>query len=73
MKLQTKYLLIFVIFIFSITKAGTTGKIVGEIFDSEFGQPLIGANILVEGTYFGAAADLDGYFMIPIFHPETTI
>jgi len=69
MKLQTKYLLIFVIFIFSITKAGTTGKIVGEIFDSEFGQPLIGANILVEGTYFGAAADLDGYFMIPNIPP----
>jgi len=69
MKLKTKYLLIFVMLIFSITKAGTTGKIVGEIFDSEFGQPLIGANILVEGTYFGTAADLDGYFMIPNIPP----
>jgi len=44
--------------------AGTTGKITGTITDAETGEPLIGANILVKGTALGAAADMDGYFMI---------
>jgi len=49
--------------------AGTTGKIVGNIYDKDLGEPVIGANVIVEGTFFGAAADLDGYFMIPNIPP----
>nr|NIT56649.1 carboxypeptidase-like regulatory domain-containing protein [Fodinibius sp.]NIV11621.1 TonB-dependent receptor [Fodinibius sp.]NIY25232.1 TonB-dependent receptor [Fodinibius sp.] len=52
-------------FIFStIIWAGTTGKIAGFVRDAETGEPLIGANILVSGTYLGAATDQDGYFYI---------
>ena len=44
--------------------AGTTGKIKGKIVDKDTGEPIVGANVIIEGTYFGAAADLDGYYYI---------
>ncbi len=43
---------------------GTTGKISGKIINSDNGDPLPGANIMVLDTYLGAAADGDGQFMI---------
>jgi len=47
-----------------IVIAGTTGKIAGRITDAESGEPLPGANIIIEGTLIGAAADADGYYVI---------
>ncbi len=44
--------------------AGETGKISGYIVDKSTGEPLIGANVIVEGTYLGGATDLDGYYFI---------
>ncbi len=44
--------------------AGTTGKIAGRVADLETGQPLSRANIVVEGTPWGAMADDRGYFNI---------
>lgn len=44
--------------------AGTTGKLSGKIIDAETKEPIVGANIILEGTYLGAAADLDGYFFV---------
>ncbi len=44
--------------------AGTTGKLVGYIKDADTGEPVVGANVIIEGTYLGAAADLDGYYYI---------
>ncbi len=44
--------------------AGTTGKISGRITDADTGEPLVGANILIKGTSLGAAADIDGYYVI---------
>lgn len=41
-----------------------TGIISGEVRDAATKQPLIGANIIVIGTDFGAASDLIGYFAI---------
>ncbi|MDK2852213.1 MAG: hypothetical protein PWQ38_478 [Proteiniphilum sp.] len=41
-----------------------TGTIKGSIVDGTTGEPLIGASVLVEGTTSGAAADLDGNFVI---------
>ncbi len=50
--------------------AGTTGKISGKITD-ENGDPVIGANVIVEGTYLGAAADENGYYYINSVPPGT--
>lgn len=44
--------------------AGTTGKIAGYVTDAKTGEPLPGANIVVEGTNRGAASNLDGYYYI---------
>ncbi len=44
--------------------AGTTGKLAGRIKDSETGEALIGANVVLQGTNYGAAADIEGDFYI---------
>ena len=33
--------------------SGTTGKLVGIVKDKETGEPLIGCNVILEGTYIG--------------------
>jgi len=40
------------------------GEIRGTVRDAETGEPLIGANVIVEGTPLGAAVDVDGGFRI---------
>lgn len=58
-----KYLSI-LLFLPLLIYAGTTGKITGKVVDQNSGEPLIGANILIEGTMFGAATDIDGNYTI---------
>lgn len=41
-----------------------TGTIKGKIVDAQTNEPLIGASVLIEGTTHGAAADLDGNYII---------
>jgi outer membrane receptor protein involved in Fe transport len=43
---------------------GTTGKIVGEVLDKTNDEPLIGVNIVIEGTMLGATTDLEGRYLI---------
>lgn len=51
--------------------AGTTGKIAGQVIDKSSGEPLPGANVLIEGTYLGASTDGEGYFIILNIPPGT--
>ena len=44
--------------------AQTTGKIAGKVTDLSSEEPLMGANIIIEGTSIGTAAGLDGEFFI---------
>lgn len=44
--------------------AGTTGKIAGTVKDAQTGEPLIGVNVLIEGTTMGNSTDLEGYYVI---------
>ncbi|OPX35940.1 hypothetical protein B1H10_00045 [candidate division KSB1 bacterium 4484_188] len=53
--------------------AGQTGKIAGKITDSSSGEPLPGANVIIEGTNLGAASDVDGDFLILNLPPGTYI
>ncbi len=66
MIITRKYYLTFIIFLIfnSFILAQTTGKIAGKVFDAETNEPLIGANIVVEGTNYGAASNIDGEFYI---------
>ncbi len=64
-KLKEIFLIFMSILLFSnISFAGTTGKLSGKVTDAKTGEPVVGANILIEGTYYGAAADVDGYYYI---------
>ncbi|WP_337873169.1 TonB-dependent receptor [Ignavibacterium sp.] len=40
------------------------GRISGAVTDKQTGEPLIGANIIVVGTTFGAAANVNGEYII---------
>ncbi len=48
----------------SISFAATTGKISGTVNDEMTNEPLIGANVLIEGLALGAATDSNGRFYI---------
>jgi outer membrane receptor protein involved in Fe transport len=48
----------------TILFAGTTGKIAGRIIDAETKEPLIGANVVVQGLPIGATTDVDGFYTI---------
>ena len=40
------------------------GTITGVLVDSESGETLIGANVIIEGTAIGASTDIDGLYII---------
>lgn len=44
--------------------AGTTGKVAGRVIDKETKEALIGVSVIVLGTNFGAATDLEGDYYI---------
>ncbi len=44
--------------------AQNTGKIAGKITDGSTGEPIVGCNVLVEGTTMGTATDVDGEYVI---------
>lgn len=58
-------LLVFPSFVMTQTK----GQIAGKITDAETKDPLPGVNVIVKGTYYGAATDLDGNFTIRSVNP----
>jgi hypothetical protein len=76
-KLLPRWLICGVLFILSFlifnpgAKAAVTGKIAGVVLDARTGEPLPGANIIIEGTDRGTAADVDGSYYILNLQPGT--
>ena len=70
-KKSIQILLIGLLFSFKNISAGTTGKLSGKIIDKETGEPLIGANVMIEGTVLGAATDVEGNYFILQIPPGT--
>ncbi|MEN8193304.1 MAG: TonB-dependent receptor [Bacteroidota bacterium] len=65
-----KKFLLFTLLLFSaISLYGQTGKLTGTITDAKTGEALIGVNVIVEGTMYGAATDIDGFFSIISISP----
>lgn len=62
-----KFNLIIVLSILVLSNANlfaqTSGKLVGRVTDQS-GEPLIGANVILDGTTMGAATDIEGYYSI---------
>jgi hypothetical protein len=53
------------LFCFStILFAGTAGKVAGRVIDARTKEPLVGANVIIEGTLLGASTDAEGDFYI---------
>jgi outer membrane receptor protein involved in Fe transport len=63
LRLQLTFILLLVSITASMLNAQTTGKLSGVVTD-ETGEPLIGANVLIDGTNQGAATDFEGYYNI---------
>jgi len=58
--------LFFLLILMTISNSygGITGTIAGKVIDKKTKKPLPGANIIIVDTYFGAAADKDGFFLV---------
>lgn len=48
-------------------------KITGTITDANSGEPVIGANIIIEGTTIGVTSDVNGTFAVSIPNPNAVI
>lgn len=57
-----KYFALLIIFA-SIHLSAQTGSIKGKVIDNN-AQPIIGANVIIEGTFYGDACDENGFFEI---------
>lgn len=57
----------------TLALAQSTGKIAGSVVDAETGESLPGASVILEGTSFGAATDIDGQFEIFEVPPGTYV
>jgi len=44
--------------------ASVTGKVAGQVTDIQSKEPLIGLNVIIQGTALGAASGVDGYYMV---------
>jgi outer membrane receptor for ferrienterochelin and colicin len=65
---------ILLILIPALAFSGVVGKIAGTVKDARTGEPLIGVNIVLEGTYQGAASDVNGeYYIINIQPGKYTV
>lgn len=64
-----KKLLLLLFIVQACLFAGVTGKLVGKVIDNNTGEPLIGANIIIQGTTLGAVTNREGNFIIVNISP----
>ncbi len=67
--MMKKFLLIILLLSVTSIYSQNTGKLSGKIIDIADNEPLIGVNILLKGTYYGAASDINGNFVISNITP----
>ena len=64
-RFQTYHAIVFLVFMAPFFLfAQSAGKLTGQVTDAETGEPLPGANIVIEGTQLGASADQNGEYII---------
>ncbi len=51
------------LFIFSLSVSAQTGSLRGSILDKDTGNPIIYANVILEGTNYGASSDENGFYV----------
>ncbi|NWG28825.1 MAG: TonB-dependent receptor [Ignavibacteriaceae bacterium] len=60
-----------IVFISLQTFAQSTGSLTGKVVDDKTNDPLPGVNVILKGTYYGAATDFNGSFRINSISPGT--
>ncbi|RME29698.1 MAG: TonB-dependent receptor, partial [Candidatus Zixiibacteriota bacterium] len=61
-----QHIFLYLIFTLAVHSfAQTTGEIRGQVIDQQTKEPLIGVNVIVEETTYGASTDLEGNYVIP--------
>lgn len=71
-QIKSKYVFTFLLlffFVYQTITAQGTGSIRGSVIEKETGEPLTGANVIIQGTSLGAATDLDGQYIIRSIPP----
>ncbi|MCL5030707.1 MAG: TonB-dependent receptor [Bacteroidetes bacterium] len=63
------YFLLFLALCPALLNAGTRGRIKGKVVDSQTGEGLIGANVVIVGTTMGANTDANGEFLLQNVEP----
>lgn len=58
------FMAVFAVLLLSSLTYAQVGKIAGQVIDRETGDPLPGANVVVEGTTYGAATNVSGEYVI---------
>ena len=58
-----------VVFAFLVSLSGIAQIIKGKVTNEE-GEPLIGANVIIENTYKGTATDANGVFQFSGLHDK---
>jgi outer membrane receptor protein involved in Fe transport len=64
-----RYTLYILLFYAGIVFSQTTGSVSGKITDAKTNEELPGVNIILKGTYYGAATDLQGRYQIESINP----
>jgi outer membrane receptor for ferrienterochelin and colicin len=65
MKKEFLFLSFFLLFILSgLIYSQSAGKLTGKITDASTGEPVAFANVVLEGTNYGSASDMDGDYLI---------
>ena len=60
-------LLAFLLLIAPLTLSAQVGKVSGRVTDASTGEAIPGANVIIDGTSMGGAADAEGdYFIIRV-------
>ena len=62
--MKRAFLAIFFLVIPALVFSGVTGKIAGRVIDMDSGEPLPGANVMINGTSLGAATNINGEYFI---------
>ncbi|MHC1738511.1 MAG: carboxypeptidase-like regulatory domain-containing protein [Ignavibacteriaceae bacterium] len=66
-----KRIFIVLVFIQISLFPGVTGKLAGKVTDASTGETLVGANVIMVGTTYGAASDINGNYTILNIPPGT--
>ncbi len=62
--MSIRKLLLLFLFLLPATIFAQSGKMAGIVTDKDSGEPLVGVNIVLDGTTMGAMTGIDGYYVI---------